>query len=203
LAAAHPNTDKLRASTKEPETPVIASAHLSDVKALAARESASSQSGADFTREAFTSSDRPSTTTPLERTVNTAHLINTMQRSEVSVGIRTEGLGSVQVHAAMQGNRLGAVIVADHAGVQHALGSQMSNLEHALRQHDLDLQQLSLNRRSSGDVFDPGTGRQQSEAEEHRFRSSLPATPSAPMRRASDEEPNTSPQSSAGLNLHA
>ncbi|MBZ5631108.1 MAG: flagellar hook-length control protein FliK, partial [Acidobacteriia bacterium] len=203
-AADATTADKPLADAKEPVTAVTAAVHAADVvQPLEAREKTFPQHGAEFSRDVFTSSDRLSTTTPAERMVNTAHMINTLQRSELSVGIRTEGLGSVEVHAAMQGNRLGASIVADHTDVQHALGSQMSNLEHALRRHDLELEQLSLNSRSGGDVLDPGSGGQQSEGEEHRFRPSLPATPSAAMRRASDEEFDTNPQSRAGLSLHA
>lgn len=137
--------------------------------------------------------------------IQSAQVLERMGKSEIRLGLNSSSFGSIELHASVNQDRVGAAIATSHAELRTAMMAEMPSLEHAIAQHQMRLDSLQLDSRSGSQTGDssPSGGNQSgprggtlattrsSESSEDTAaeETSLPAAWTAPY--------------SSGLNVHA
>ncbi|MGH9466331.1 MAG: flagellar hook-length control protein FliK [Terriglobales bacterium] len=75
--------------------------------------------------------------------------MRTQANAEMTVAVRSDSLGTVQVHASLQNNVLGATLSADRADVHHWLSAQLPALEQTLTARQMQVGSLQLQAQTS------------------------------------------------------
>jgi flagellar hook-length control protein FliK len=111
-----------------------------------------------------------------------SHSLGSAAESELSVALRAEGLGAVQLHTRVSGDAVGAAITVERREAHAALSGDLPALHQALSQRQLRLDNISLSQGSppsgAGIGQGEGSGRQQHGA---ASRQSADAGPAAPL----------------------
>ncbi len=74
-------------------------------------------------------------------------MLERMGQTEMRVGVNTAGFGSVELHASVNQDRVGAVVATNHLELRAAMMAEMPSLERAMEQHHLRLDSMALNAR--------------------------------------------------------
>ncbi len=83
-------------------------------------------------------------TAELGRIVDAASLYQDMSRAELRVQFRTDSLGTLELHAVLDGDRLGATIGVQNAQAHQALLTQLPALEQSLVHQNLRVEHLAV-----------------------------------------------------------
>jgi flagellar hook-length control protein FliK len=103
----------------------------------------------------------------------TPHLAQSVQQTEVRVGIQPEGLGPIEIRAVMRGDELGAAISAQQPDTRQWLVSHLGELAQNLDSQNLRVSQLSVGESSgSGSLssdFSQSGARDQASQQQQTF----------------------------------
>jgi len=149
------------------------------------------------------------TSTPAENAasappvIQSARVLERMGQSEMRLGMNSSDFGSIELHAHVSLDRVGASIATSHTELRAAMMAEMPSLEHAIAQHQLKLDNFNL---------DPRTGAQNSDTGASAGNQS-PRSRTQSADRASEFSDDTAPEMvpaqawttprSSGLNVHA
>jgi len=119
---------------------------------VAARPAAtSSAAGADrpqtVSDPAASSSAENTQTAPT--VIQSAQVLERMGKSEIRLGLNSSNFGNIELHTSLNQDRVGATIATSHAELRTAMMAEMPTLEHAIAQHQMKLDSLQLDSRSS------------------------------------------------------
>ena len=137
--------------------------------------------------------------------IQSARVLERMRQSEMRVGLNSDGFGSIELHARVNQDQVGASIATSHTELRAAMMAEMPSLEHAIAQHQLRLDSLNVDSgpntqtgNTGGNGGNPSGSRSwiQSGPEVSEFNDDMAA------QETSLPQAWTSPHSS-GLNVHA
>lgn len=73
-----------------------------------------------------------------------AHLAQNSSRSEIHVALQTDNLGTIELHARVSGDSVGAAITVEKRDAHSALAADLPILQQALSDRQLRVEQISL-----------------------------------------------------------
>jgi len=167
--------------------------------------------GPDRTASAATaaspaSADRSETTeASASPTLISPRVLESVQQTEMRVGVHPDGLGPIEIRAVMHGDQLGASISAQQADTRQWLVSHVNELTQTLNAHDLRVSSLSISDSPAGNSAQSGFGHSDSQGQ--GYQRNQPVLPT----EASEPESNTEMESNpigetytrAGVDLRA
>ena len=77
--------------------------------------------------------------------IQSAHVLERMGQSDMRVGLNSSNFGSIELHASVNQDRVGASIATSHTELRAAMLAEMPSLERAIAQHQLRLDSLNVN----------------------------------------------------------
>ena len=140
---------------------------------------------------------------PTPITVQSARVLERMGQTEMRVGVNTAGFGSVELHASVNQDRVGAVVATNHLELRAAMMAEMPSLQKAMEQHHLRLDSMALNARAGsqddGRFSGQQSGSQRKDSAGIRFSGFADPVPTS----ESLPTPGRAALNSSGLNVHA
>jgi len=145
--AAHGGSPAASAVGQDAAIPVV---HLSNLVAQTGTDQSDQTPQGQTAPQAFASTasahELPATDTS---PAITPHLVQTVQQSEMRVGIQPDGLGPIEIRAVLRGQELGANISAQQPDTRQWLTAHMTELTQNLAAHDLRVSSLSVTESSA------------------------------------------------------
>ena len=136
--------------------------------------------------------------------IQSARVLEHMGQTEMRVGVNTASFGTVELHATVNQDQIGASITTTHLELHAAMMAEMPSLQRAMEQHHLRLDSFDLNAH-------PGSQHSGSSASGNHSQSQ-PGAQSGPRFSASGDSvesldsassPGRIAPNSSGLNVHA
>lgn len=97
-------------------------------------------------------------------TLISPRVLESLQQSEMRVGVHPEGLGPIEIRATMHGDQLGATISAQQSDTRQWLVSHVNELTQTLNSHDVRVSSLSINDSPQGNSGQSGFGQADSQS---------------------------------------
>lgn len=133
----------------------------------------------------------PATPTAANDAVQASQLYQHVGGAEMHIAMNTDLLGAVDVHAVVRQSTVTATIGVQHPEVQSLLSSDLPALQHALSEHSLHVDQISVFSGSTGSQMDMGRQTQQNQ---QGWRT--PINPSVALRYGNESLVDKAAQSS-------
>jgi flagellar hook-length control protein FliK len=88
--------------------------------------------------------------------IQSARVLERMGQSEIRVGLNSDGFGSIELHARVSQDQVGASIATSHTELRAAMMAEMPSLKQAIAQHQLRLDGFNLDARTGAQTGDTG-----------------------------------------------
>jgi hypothetical protein len=111
----------------------------------------------------------------------TPRMLESVQQTEVRVGVHPEGMGPIEIRAVLRGDEVGAAISAQQPDTHQWLAAHLGELESTLHAHDIRLGQLTLNQLSGSGSLGSGYAQSESQGQGQRpYQSPTSFSPETP-----------------------
>lgn len=105
---------------------------------------------------------------------------------QMYVGIKTAAFGAVEIYTSVHQNQVGLSVRGEH-GMAHWLGNEVQSIESGLKDHQLNLTTVEMDK--SGTEFQTGSGSQQQQQQQHNFFAVRNSPNNLIRERTHDSEP--------------
>lgn len=135
--------------------------------------------------------------------VQSARLLERMGQTEMRVGVNTASFGTVELHATVNQDQVGASIATSHLELHAAMMAEMPSLQRAMEQHHLRLDTFDLDARAGSQGGGSATGNQSQSRPGAQADFRFSAGRDAAERMESLYPAGATAPYSSGLNVHA